>query len=90
MDVKPHFSLSFYSHSKQLGGQRDLASHLPFFHALQLPFSQHIHHRVTLECSPGCFKRKEAHPWLHQSLDEPVILFDQIIELFHAGVNSTC
>ncbi|GHO89437.1 hypothetical protein KSZ_74430 [Dictyobacter formicarum] len=35
-------------HSKELGDERNLPSHIPFCHALQLPFAYHVHHLEAL------------------------------------------
>jgi hypothetical protein len=40
-----------------------------------------MHCLLSLERSPCRFERPEAHPWFHQSFDETVILFDQIVEI---------
>ena len=66
-------------HSKQPGDQRDLASHIPFCHPLQLPFPHHIHGLLPLECSPSCQIREKAHPWFRQPFNKAMILLDQII-----------
>lgn len=34
-----------------------------------------------MEGSPRGFKREEAEPWFDQPFDEPMILFDEIVEL---------
>jgi hypothetical protein len=73
------FSLS--CDSKQSGDQGHLSSHIPFCHPSHLPFPHHVHDLVSLEGSPRCQIGKEAHSQLRQSLDEPMILFDQIVEV---------
>jgi len=70
---------------KQLGNQCHLASHISFFHPLQVSFPDHVHHLEALYGSPGRQIREKAHPWLRQAFDEPMILFDQIVEVFHAA-----
>ena len=37
-----------HCNSEQLGNQRDLPSHIPFVHPLQLSFSHHVHHLESL------------------------------------------
>ena len=54
--------------SKPSGNQGHLASHIPFVHALYLPFPSHVHHLKSLECSPRCLEREKAHPRLRQAL----------------------
>jgi len=70
-------------HSKELGDERDLPSHIPFYHALQLPFSQHVHHLVSLSGLPGGLEREKAHPRLRQPFDEAMVLFNEVIEILH-------
>jgi hypothetical protein len=69
-------------HSKEFVDQRNLASNVSFVHPLQLPFPQHVHDIKTLQGSPCRLKRKEAHSRLRQPFDEPMILFDQVVEVF--------
>src|SRR5262245_33307569 len=37
---------------------------------------------MSLQCSPGRFERKETHAWLDETFDEPMVLFDQVVEIF--------
>jgi hypothetical protein len=50
---------------------------------LYLPFAQHVHDLVSLQGSPRGLERKKAHPRLGQAFDEPMVLFDQVVEIFH-------
>jgi len=76
-----HFSVPLH-HRPQLRDECDLPFHITFCHALQLSFAYHVHHLESLSCSPCCLKREKAHPWLRQAFDKPMILFDQIVEIF--------
>jgi hypothetical protein len=67
--------------SKQFGDQCDLPSHIAFVHPLQLSFPQHVHHLKSLQCSPCGQIREEAHARFCQAFDEPMILFNEIIEI---------
>jgi hypothetical protein len=49
-----------------------------FFYATYLTFPEHIHPFISLQSSPCCLKRKEAHP----ELDEP---FDARDDLARRG-----
>jgi hypothetical protein len=69
-------------YSKQLGNSCDLASHIPFFHALHLPFSDDVHHLKSLQCSPSRLEGEKAHSRFRQPFDEPMILFDEVIQIF--------
>jgi len=70
-------------HSKQLGNQCNLASHISFVHALQLSFPYHVHGLKSLQGSPRCLEREKAHPRLGQPFHEPMILFNHIVEILH-------
>ena len=67
MGVKPGFSLSLGSHSKQAGDERHLPHAVPFFDAAHLPFPHHVHDLISLQGSPRALHRKEAQSlfWLH-------------------------
>lgn len=69
--------------SKRTGNEPGLLPVVSFVHPLHLPFPQHVHPFVALQGSPGRLKREEAQPWFDESLDEPMILFDNIVEVFH-------
>ncbi len=62
---------------KQRSDERDLPSHIPFFHTLDLSFPQHVHDLKPLQGPPRRLEGKEAHPWFRQTLDKAVILLDQ-------------
>ena len=70
------FSLGY--HSKECGNEGHLVSHLSFFHALHLPFSDHVHHLESLSCLPCGLKREKAHPRLRQALEKAMVLLDEI------------
>jgi hypothetical protein len=79
------FSLG--NHSKQVGNQGNLASHITFGHSLYLPFPQHVHHaRILVRFATLSRMRKSpslASSSVGERLDEPVVLLDQIVEIFH-------
>jgi hypothetical protein len=70
-------------HSKEFVDQRNLASNVSFVHPLHLPFPDHVHDRVSLQGSLRCLEGEKAHSRLRQAFDEAMILFDQIVEVFH-------
>jgi hypothetical protein len=74
-------SSSLNGHSKELGNQGHLTSHIFFVHPLHLPFPDHIHHLETLSCSPGCQMREKAHSRLRQPFHEAVILLNEIMKI---------
>jgi len=71
------------AHSEQSGNQCNLATHISFVHSLQLSFSHHVHDLISLYRSPPCLKGEETHIWFCQTLDETVILFNEVIEILH-------
>jgi hypothetical protein len=50
---------------------------------MHLSFSSHRHDFNSLERSACGFTRKEAETRLDQAFDEPMIVFNQSVELFH-------
>jgi len=68
---------------KSLATKATWASHISLFHPLYLPFPQHVHDLEALECLPCRLEREKAHPGLGQPFDETVVLFDEIVEVFH-------
>jgi hypothetical protein len=50
--------LSLGGHSKQTGDELRLTWAISCVHALHLPFPDHVHHLVSLQCSPPGLKRK--------------------------------
>ncbi len=76
------FLLSLGRHSKQAGDKDDLILDVSLLHTVYLPLAKHVHHLVALQGSPRCLKGKEAHPWLDQTFDKPVVLLDEVIEIF--------
>ena len=49
-------------HSKEAGDEGDLLHDVSFAHPSDLSLANHVHSLVALQCSPGRFHRKEAHP----------------------------
>ncbi len=88
MGVKSHLLFSLGCHCKQAGDERNLPQTVSFFDAAHLPFPDHVPDLIALQGSPRRFERKEASPRFDASFDEAVILFDQIVEIFDADVNS--
>jgi hypothetical protein len=83
------FLLSLGSHSKQAGDKRNLPHAVSFFHATHLPLPEHVHGFISLQGSPRTLEGKEAHPWFDQPLDEPMVLLDDVVEIFDQDVSST-
>ncbi len=61
----------------------NLSEHVSFCYSLHLSLADHVHRFIPLQGSARCLERKEAHPRLGQSFDEPMVLFDEIVEVFH-------
>jgi hypothetical protein len=83
MSVQTLCLLRLRGHSKQAGDERDLSSAVTLFHSFHLAFPNHVHHLVSLEGSPRGLKGEKAQSWHDQSLDEPVILLHQVVEILH-------
>ena len=86
---KSRLLLSLGGHSKQAGEECHLPQDVSFFHAMHLAFPDHVHDLISLQGSPRTLEGKEAHPRLDQPFDEAMILFNQVIQVFEAGVSST-
>ena len=79
-----------HCHPKQWCNECHLISHLSFFHALYLSFSYHVHDLISLSCSPSCLEREKAHPRFCQTFDEAMVLFNEIVEVFHLSQFTAC
>ena len=53
-----------------------------FAHPSDLSLANHVHDLISLQRSPCRFYGKEAHPWFDQTFDEPMVLLDQVIQVF--------
>ena len=82
MGVQFLLLLDLGRHSKQAGDEGDLPADVSFAYPSHLSLANHVHHLVSLERSPCCLEGKEAHPWLDQPFDEPMILLDQVVQVF--------
>jgi hypothetical protein len=78
------------SSSKESGDQFDLSFHIAFYHPLYLALPDHVHDLEPLQGPPRGLEGKETHPWLRQTFDEPVILLDEIVEVFHLSQFTVC
>src|SRR5450432_2567624 len=56
-------------HSKQFSDEGYLTGDLSFLRFLHLALFDHMHHLISLQCSPCCLKGKEAHPWFDEAFD---------------------
>ena len=71
MAVKSRFLLRLGDQSKQVGDEGNLPRDVSFFRHLHLSFPKHMHHLISLEGLPCCFKRKESQPWFDHPFDAP-------------------
>jgi hypothetical protein len=78
----PPFLLSLGRHSKQAGDERCLTWAVSFVPPSHLSFPNHVHHLVSLSCSPRALEGKEAQSWLDESFAQAVVLFDQGMQGF--------
>src|SRR5205807_6815461 len=79
--VKPPFLFSLDYHSKQAGDERNLPHDVSFFHTTHLPFPHHVHDLISLSRVPSGLKGKKAQPGFDASLDEAMVLFDDVVEV---------
>jgi hypothetical protein len=70
MGVQLLFLLRLGRYSEQAGDECDL------------PFPDHVHDLVSLQGLPCALKRKEAQSRFDQPLDEPVVLFNDVVKVF--------
>ena len=56
----------------------------PFSGSNDLTFPHHVHRLNSFQSSLGCVKSLEALRCSHLLLDEPVVLFNHIVEIFHS------
>jgi hypothetical protein len=82
MSVKARFLLRLGNQFEQAGNEGNLSRDVPLFHPMHLSLPKHIYALISLERVPCGLERKEAHSWFDQPFDEPVILFDKIVEVF--------
>ncbi len=80
--MSPLVPLSLGCHSEQVGDECCLTANISFPHASSLPFANHIHDLISRPRSLCCRKRKETHPSFGQSLDEAMVLFNSVVEIF--------
>src|SRR5256885_9256006 len=90
MSVKQLSLFSLDGNSKECSNQFDLPFHIAFCHPLYLSLPDHVHDLVALQGSPRRLEREKAHPRLRQAFNEPVILLDQIVEIFHLSQFTVC
>ena len=79
--MKSRFWLHLGNQSKQAGNEGNLPSDVPFFHSVHLSLTDHIHTLLSSQGIPCRFKRIEAQSRFHQPFDEPMVLFDTIVEI---------
>src|SRR5919109_5050504 len=72
-----------------LGGNLEEAlhkSHLPlnvtFAYSFNLSFSHHPHRFITLDCSTCRLKTEEPQSGVNSPFDEPMVLRDEVVEIF--------
>ncbi len=80
--------LSLGSHSKQNSDEYHLTLDISFLHIVYLPPPHHIHRFVSLQRSPGRFKREGAKSWFDQPFDESMTLLYNIVEILDQDVSS--
>ena len=69
-------------HSKQPGDTGHLPSAVAFVHPMHLSLAHQVHRFIALERSSCRLEGKEAYPWFDHPFDEPMILPNQVIQVF--------
>lgn len=59
-----------------------LGEHVALGRALKLAFANHVHDLIAAQSPPGGAKRPKAQTGIGQALDETVVLFNDIVEVF--------
>lgn len=90
MGGRSRFLFSLGYHSKQAGNEPGLMLAVSFVYSLHLLFPNHVPHLVALQGSPRYFEGEEAKPWLDESLDEAMILFNQGVEVLALPQYTRC
>src|SRR6187551_3538807 len=67
---------------EQAGDEAGLASDVASADVPNLPFPDHRHRLETCQCSLSRSEVAEAEPGSDQSLDTPVILFKNVVQVF--------
>ncbi len=77
------WGLSYYS--KDFIDESDLSHNIAFLDTLHLPFSDHIHGLKSSQRPSSRIERPKSHPWFRQTLDEAMILLNQVIQIFDSS-----
>ncbi len=83
MTTRSLFTLRLGSHFKQSADECHLTYEVGFIYPSHVPLPHHVHHFISLQGSPCALEGKEASPRFDESFDEPMVVFDQIVEIFH-------
>ncbi len=83
MGVKLGFLFSLGGHPKHPSNEGRLAQNISLAYPSDLSLSHHVQDLVALSGSPRRLTRKEAHPRLDQPFDEPMILLNNVVEIFN-------
>ena len=74
--------LELGSNPEQACHESDLPLNIRSFHSLNLSFPDHIHCLIALDCPTRRVETGKPEPGIDSSFNEPMVLLDDIIEIF--------
>src|SRR5215470_5710970 len=60
----------------------DLHLYLTSAYSRNLPLTNYVHRLVSPDCSPRCVETEEAESSIDAPFDEPMVLLDEVVEIF--------
>jgi hypothetical protein len=82
LDTKsPHLVVDLGSHSEYLGHEVQLRLSISFRYSDDLSLSQHVHHLIALDGSPGGVEGLEPQSWFNQPLEELMVLLNHVVQV---------
>ena len=78
-----------YSHLEQLVDELNLSPNIRTAHPPRLPLPDHVHCLISLDCSPRRGEFTKALLGFHSSLDRPMILLQDVVQVLDRPVAAT-
>ena len=70
------------SNHEEIRYESDLPLNVTFAYSFNLPFPHHTHCLITPDCSTCRLKTEESEPGTNSSFDEPMVLLNEVVEIF--------
>src|SRR5215510_11416709 len=70
------------SNHEEIRHESNLSLDVTFAYPFNLPFSHHLHRLITLDCSTCRLKTEEPESGIDAPFDEPMVLLDEVVEIF--------